>query len=60
MTTIMVNHEKVLLIFFTCFCYQGIPEEELLRQQQALFAQARLEQAQVNEPFHDHLFTIQP
>ena len=32
------------------FC-QGIPEEELLRQQQELFAKARLEQAQVIDHF---------
>ena len=28
--------------------FKGIPEEELLRQQQELFQQARLQQAQVN------------
>jgi len=33
--------------YFFIFCYQGIPEEELLRQQQELFQQARLQQAQV-------------
>ena len=52
-----VNHKNILLIFSFTLC-QGIPEEELLRQQQALFAQARLEQAQVNHlfifPFHNH------
>lgn len=31
---------------------QGIPEEELLRQQQELFAQARAQQLQVNWYFH--------
>jgi hypothetical protein len=37
-------------VFYLLFC-QGIPEEELLRQQQALFAQARMEQAQVIDLF---------
>ena len=37
------------------FCSQGIPEEELLRQQQELFQQARLQQAQVLNCFCDGL-----
>ena len=36
-----------LLLFCLFFCYQGIPEEEMLRQQQELLQQARLQQAQV-------------
>ena len=44
-----------VLLFCLFFCYQGIPEEELLRQQQELFQQARLQQAQVLDYFCDGL-----
>ena len=44
-----------LLLFCLFLCYQGIPEEELLRQQQELFQQARLQQAQVLDCFCDGL-----
>ena len=44
-----------LLLFGLFLCYQGIPEEELLRQQQELFQQARLQQAQVLDYFCDGL-----
>ena len=35
--------------------FKGIPEEELLRQQQELFQQARLQQAQVNYTYSKYL-----
>ena len=38
---------SIILFYLHPYHFQGIPEEELLRQQQELFQQARIKQAQV-------------